>query len=95
MDGTGSGLSNSDMRLVVLAMLNLRIMLPLFVSQRSICTLKVLETKKFVNKRNDISLLKQCRNVAEFQSIGSMIMTPAQLCHYQLKLYFSLLLLNF
>lgn len=58
MDGTGSGLSNSDMRLVVLAMLNLRIMLPLFISQRSMCTLKVLVTKKFVNKRNGISLLK-------------------------------------
>jgi hypothetical protein len=45
MDGTGSGLSNSDKRLVVLAILNLKRVLPQFVSDRSMSTLKVLEAK--------------------------------------------------
>lgn len=57
MDGAGSGLSNSNMRLVILAMLNLRIMLRCILVGGH-CPSKVLETKKFINKRNGISLLK-------------------------------------
>jgi hypothetical protein len=61
------------MRLVVLAMLNLRIMLLLFVSQMSMCTLEVLETKIFVNKRNIIFLLKTLqkrRRISKYRLYG-------------------------